>query len=1569
MKTALLLTLALLAISFRASAQSSDFGPALSLDGVDDYVSVPGFGSSIPTSEITVEFWAYAESAATTRVAFILSPDQGSNRFLAQVSPQNPLSWDFGNTAAGGRLNAADNGGGGKWVHYALVSSTSGAGFMKIYVNGVEHASKVGGGTFTQGSYELRIGGIGGYHFQGKLDDFRVWNKARTQAQIQANYTRTLVGTESGLVLYYKFDEASGDAINSVTSQPLPGTFTNGATRARTTDVVENTNDSGPGSLRQALLDAAATPGAQNLSLAPALSGQTIVLRSEIGITDTDGVTIDATVLHEGLTIDGGAGNNRIFYVNSGKKLGLNGLTLTGGNAPGDAGGAICNIFGTLALTQCTLFGNSASYGGAIYSYTSSNFTSSSTTISHCTLTSNTASDGGGGIFNYNGRTTLIGCTITRNTAPAGNGSGVVNSGYTIPQTVVQNSIIAGNAQSDVDFISGSSNSFISSGHNLIGTGNGIGDFDESGDNSGIIDPKLAPLGNYGGHTPTTIPFPDSPAIDGGVAIVGVTTDQRGFLRTVGGAPDIGAVEISGFIVSNTANAGAGSLRQALADAAANSDFNDVFFDANLNGGTISLASEITISDPGGVSVVAANLLGGITIDDGSGTSYRLLNIAAGSTVSLQGINFANGGGLGFGGGGGTILNQGSLTMTQCTISVGTANSGFGGGIFNTGSNSKLSLTNCTLTGNSALNGGAIFNDSVCVVTHCTITGNTATDAGSIYGGGGIYNNGGQPGLVAQLILSNTIVSRNIAIVGADISSRGGSVTYAGKNLVQTVAQPVTPATITGLAPINLAPNLALLGNYGGPTKTMPPLSGSPAIDPFGGDTTSALAFDQRGQPRLAGSRVDIGAVESQSTAEQSYGTVAFALAAQDVFEEAGTAKIVINRTGGALGSASVLFATTPGTATAADYTSENRTITFAHGETSKTVPVTLTSDLALNEPNETFTATVSNLIGLATLGSPGTTTIRIVDAYDLAAPTLTLLTPAVNAIVLEAVGSVNITGKASDNQGIARVQLSFNGSAFTDIPIILSTDGKSTDYTITKTPVPGLNTFSVRTVDTRGRLSAVITRSFTFQVDRTLTVAIAGPANSGTVITGFMPNSIRKAGFVYTITATPKPGFVFNGWTTTGSTTGTGITTISQEAAKLTFTMTTTLTGITANFSTNPFIPTAGPGVIPPTGTYNGLVTQWFGYPANNETMGMVQNVVVSSTGAFTGSLLIDGLKLPLVGVFNNVGAARFGPTRSDTLILMRNGKPSFNVQLTLDMTNTTNKLTGWVEQTYHGSIVATSTIDADRAAYSAASAVTKVPANLAGTTSKPYTLIFAARTGQDSGLNSAYWPQGDGFATASVNVNGIVSLSGKLADHTAITASAPLSKLNEWPVFAQLYSLKGCIHGMAKLDDTQPTTDMTATNIQWFRPVQATSQWYPDGWAAGISVTIAGSKYAVPPATPAQSVFPNLNGSFDNATLNFYDGNLAADLTQDISIAPSNVVTNVITPVPSVINPTMVINRTAGLITGAFTHSDGTRPTYQGVILQKNGSDGAYGYFMTVSPKVVDGTGKGGAVTVFAK
>ena len=81
------------------------------------------------------------------------------------------------------------------------------------------------------GDIPLQIGGdsIYGQYFQGMIDEVRVYNVALTQAQIQADFQRSLVGNEPGLVLYIPFSEGAGTTITDKTANAVDGTL-NGCT-------------------------------------------------------------------------------------------------------------------------------------------------------------------------------------------------------------------------------------------------------------------------------------------------------------------------------------------------------------------------------------------------------------------------------------------------------------------------------------------------------------------------------------------------------------------------------------------------------------------------------------------------------------------------------------------------------------------------------------------------------------------------------------------------------------------------------------------------------------------------------------------------------------------------------------------------------------------------------------------------------------------------------------------------------------------------------------------------------------------------------------------------------------------------------------------------------------------------------------------------------------------------------------------------------------------------------------------------------------------------------------------
>jgi hypothetical protein len=125
--------------------------------------------------------------------------------------------------------------------------------------------------------------------------------------------------------------------------------------------IVVNTNDTGGGSLRQAVLVANYANTPATITFTNTLSGQTITLTSgALSLSGT--VTIDASPLAAGIQINGNA-SDRVFSVAGGSTVVLDSLTIANGRAVLSSlsgnGGGIHNL-GNLTVNRCTLEGNYA---------------------------------------------------------------------------------------------------------------------------------------------------------------------------------------------------------------------------------------------------------------------------------------------------------------------------------------------------------------------------------------------------------------------------------------------------------------------------------------------------------------------------------------------------------------------------------------------------------------------------------------------------------------------------------------------------------------------------------------------------------------------------------------------------------------------------------------------------------------------------------------------------------------------------------------------------------------------------------------------------------------------------------------------------------------------------------------------------------------------------------------------------------------------------------------------------------------------------------------------------------
>ncbi len=316
-----------------------------------------------------------------------------------------------------------------------------------------------------------------------------------------------------------------------------------------TTIVVTNTNDNGPGSLRQALMDAN--------------DGDTIDATGVSGtITLTSGqFLVDKSVIINGagadvLALDGNA-TSRIFQTVTGETVLISGLTIR--NGKGSQGSGILNAdTATLTIIYSTLSGNAAGLGGGV-------FNSGTLIIISSTFSSNMASEGGGIYNSGSGMLTIINSTFSGNAASE-TGGGVFNIGT----LQLANSTVSDNSAA---FLAGGILNFNNleigntilnrgdSGVSIYSNGTGLvtslGYNISSDDGSGILtgpgdqintDPLLGPLQDNGGPTFTHALLPGSPAIEAGDPNFTPPPfyDQRGpgFNRVPNGRIDIGSFEV-----------------------------------------------------------------------------------------------------------------------------------------------------------------------------------------------------------------------------------------------------------------------------------------------------------------------------------------------------------------------------------------------------------------------------------------------------------------------------------------------------------------------------------------------------------------------------------------------------------------------------------------------------------------------------------------------------------------------------------------------------------------------------------------------------------------------------------------------------------------------------------------------------------------------------------------------------------------------------------------------------------------------------------------------------------------
>mgnify|MGYP001266830748 CR=1 FL=1 len=228
-------------LSSAALVEGAYVNTALDFDGNNDYIRINNSGDINTGSNHTnktIEAWFKVDNKNITSRKQTIYEQGGTVRGLniyvhggslyvgGWNEPSNESNWNPGTFLSTSSIES------NTWYHVALTldggsSVTSNA--FKGYLNGVEFGSGDGSKLWNHGG-DISIAknrdtkfhdGDYNYekYFDGKIDEVRLWNAVRTQAQIASKKDTVLKGDENGLTSYYNFQENSGSVANDTQTQ------------------------------------------------------------------------------------------------------------------------------------------------------------------------------------------------------------------------------------------------------------------------------------------------------------------------------------------------------------------------------------------------------------------------------------------------------------------------------------------------------------------------------------------------------------------------------------------------------------------------------------------------------------------------------------------------------------------------------------------------------------------------------------------------------------------------------------------------------------------------------------------------------------------------------------------------------------------------------------------------------------------------------------------------------------------------------------------------------------------------------------------------------------------------------------------------------------------------------------------------------------------------------------------------------------------------------------------------------------------------------------------------------
>ncbi len=203
----------------------------LQFDGTTDHISIPNtINTDLNTNHITLETWAFIPSSDDTDNHTMIMGQEfdGSNIGMAVFITNGELGAGF---FSGGwsQLPTKYNYPKDQWIHIAVTYDQVN---LKLYINGAEERTVDATSNLPVNNLGWRLGRrwdgvLSSEHlFGGKLAETRIWNVARTSAEITANMNKSVSSTTS-LVVSYPYVEGTGNTLTDYSGNNHHGTLTN----------------------------------------------------------------------------------------------------------------------------------------------------------------------------------------------------------------------------------------------------------------------------------------------------------------------------------------------------------------------------------------------------------------------------------------------------------------------------------------------------------------------------------------------------------------------------------------------------------------------------------------------------------------------------------------------------------------------------------------------------------------------------------------------------------------------------------------------------------------------------------------------------------------------------------------------------------------------------------------------------------------------------------------------------------------------------------------------------------------------------------------------------------------------------------------------------------------------------------------------------------------------------------------------------------------------------------------------------------------------------------------------